>query len=146
MGEPKFEGRNHLVSEDGEPIDPFEIEIRAADGMVLRRRAIGIPLVRMAPPQRRGSGRYPVALGLNIPAMRDRMRRPGIGVSLPQYIAERVAAIEEEIARIPAGKRYGGAAAGLEFRREVLREARPGHIRWSRFLPAEGMRIPSAGR
>jgi len=134
VGEPKFEGRNHLVSEDGEPIDPFEIEVRSDDGMVLRRRVVGNPLVQMSPPQRRGTGRYPVSLGLNIPAMRDRMRRAGIGVSLPEYVAARITAIEQELSRMPPAERSGGLAAGLEFRRDVLREARPGHIRWSRFL------------
>lgn len=34
-GDPKFEGRNHLVSEDGEPVDPFDLYIYTDSGLRL---------------------------------------------------------------------------------------------------------------
>ena len=42
-GDPKFEGRNHFVSEDGEPVDPFELLIYTDSGLKLGRSVTAPP-------------------------------------------------------------------------------------------------------
>ncbi|HEY6726253.1 MAG TPA: hypothetical protein VI197_19590, partial [Polyangiaceae bacterium] len=89
LSEPKFLGRNHIVSEDGEPIDPFEIQLRDDRGdLCLQRRTAGeLGLEDVSPLDRRATGRYPVAL----------LRADA--VTLEQHLA---------IANELAGRRAGG--------------------------------------
>jgi hypothetical protein len=134
LGEPKFEGRNHLVSEDGEPIDPFELEIRTKSGDVLRRKVVGIPINDMDPVQRRGTGRYPVNLQVSIAAMRENMRRAGIGISPEEYTKERIRRLEVDLANVPTGEEASRTAEELRFRIAVFQDAKPGNIRWTRFF------------
>lgn len=133
LGVPMFEGRNHLVSEDGEPIEPFEFEVRGSAG-VLRRKVIGVPINDMTPVQRRGSGRYPVNLQVSIAAMRENLRRTGLKTSPAEYVAERVRLLKAELDKIPKGEQIGRVAEELKFRIAVLNDAKPGNIRWTRFF------------
>jgi len=131
---PVFEGRNHLVSEDGEPIEPFVLEIRGPGGVVLRRKVIGPPINDMTPVQRRGSGRYPVNLQVSLAAMRENMRRAGLKTSPAEYVADRIRLLESELDKIPAAEKTTRVAEELKFRISVLRDAKPGNIRWTRFF------------
>lgn len=131
---PVFEGRNHLVSEDGEPIEPFVLEIRGAGGVVLRRKVIGPPVNDMTPVQRRGSGRYPVNLQVSLAAMRENMRRAGLKTSPAEYVAERTKLLQSELDKIPPAERIGRVAEELKFRISVLNDAKPENIRWTRFF------------
>jgi hypothetical protein len=134
LGAPKFEGRNHLVSEDGEPIEPFELEVRGLGGVVLRRKVIGVPINDMTPVQRRGSGRYPVNLQVSLAAMRENLRRAGLRTSPAEYVAERVKLLQTELDKIPNGEQFGRVAEELKLRIAVLNDAKPGNIRWTRFF------------
>lgn len=134
IGAPKFEGRNHLVSEDGEPIDPFEFEVRVSETVYVRRKVIGIPINDMDPVQRRGSGRYPVNLQVSIAAMRENLRRAGLWTSPEEYVAERIRLLESDLAQVPKAQGIGRTAEELRFRIGVLKDAKPGNIRWTRFF------------
>lgn len=131
---PVFEGRNHLVSEDGEPIEPFVLEIRGGGGVVLRRRVIGPPINDMTPVQRRGSGRYPVNLQVSLEAMRENMRRAELKTSLAEYVAERIELLQLELDAVPPADQIGRVAEELRFRISVLKDAKPDNIRWTRFF------------
>lgn len=147
-GDPKFEGRNHLVSEDGEPIDPFEIRVTTADGDVFARRARGIPINDMTPLQRRGAGRYPVSVSRSEEAMLENLavigRQEG-GERFETPLAFTLARIEQlKRSRETLDDQVdttGVRRAELDFRLRSLDEglrrrnepdARP--IRWTRYF------------
>jgi len=146
---PKFEGRNHLVSEDGEPVDPFVIEIRDGRGLSLARRAIGIPMNDMTPLQRRGTGRYPPdganvsadAMALNMSIL-SRLDGPFNFTTPLEYTLDRSDRLKKDFAAIQgAEKQFQKEGAELEFRLRSLDEGlRPGSeldarpIRWTRYF------------
>jgi hypothetical protein len=135
LGDPKFEGRNHLVSEDGEPIDPFDLLVEGAKGVRLHRRVRSDRTINdMTPVQRRGSGRYPISLVLNLAALHDNLRRMGKIASPQDYLKERVAALKADLEAAEKKDPIGREAEELRFRLEVLSQAKPGNIRWSRFF------------
>ena len=146
---PKFEGRNHLVSEDGEPLDPFVIEIRDGRGLNLARRTIGIPINDMTPLQRRGSGRYPPgganvstdAMVLNLGIL-SRLDGPFNFTTPLDYTLDRIERLKEDFAAVQGTeKQFQKEGAELEFRLRSLDEGlRPGSeldartIRWTRYF------------
>jgi hypothetical protein len=145
---PKFEGRNHIVSEDGEPIDPFVIEMEG-NGLRLTRETMGIPINDMTPLQRRGSGRYPTigahtsaeAMAANL-AILSRLDEPFKFDTPLEYTLDRLKRLKSDLARIKnAGREFGREGAELEFRIRSLEEGlRPGSeldarlIRWTRYF------------
>jgi hypothetical protein len=148
IGGPKFEGRNHVVSEDGEPIDPFTIEVRTTTGLAIRRGTIGIPINDMTPLQRRGSGRYPAgaqvsaeAAAANL-AILSRLKHPFSFSSPLEYTFDRIARLQKDYDALKAsGKEFTKDAAELQFRLRSLDEglrspteldART--IRWTRYF------------
>jgi hypothetical protein len=154
VGDPAFEGRNHLVSEDGEPIDPFVIEVRTPLGGRVRRSVVGIPVNDMTPRQRRGSGRYPV-LGPSVTA--DAMyanlallgrHDPAFAFRTPQeYTEDRLNRLEEQYAKLGEAERLSAVGASVAFRIRCLKEglalfgepdART--IRWTRYFFDVGYR------
>jgi hypothetical protein len=148
VGAPIFEGRNHLVSEDGEPVDPFEIAIMAATGLSLRRRTVGIPVIDMTPLARRGTGRYPTSVSLSRDAMLANLAvlgrcDPPLMFSSPEaYTQARIAALQADYDKLKGtAVEYGRDGAELSFRLRSLDEglrsalqpdARP--IRWTRYF------------
>jgi hypothetical protein len=136
LGDPVFEGRNHLVSEDGEPIDPFDLLIEADGDIKLRRRAIGIPVNEMTPAQRRGSGRYPIRLEASLAQERGNIARMEGLVSPQDYVMARIRSLEKDLSGIPEEKQLERDAEMLKFRIKVLKEANPksGSVRWTRFF------------
>jgi hypothetical protein len=136
LHDPKFEGRNHLVCEDGELIDPFELEVRAAGGLLLRRRVVGIPVNDMTPTQRRGTRRYPVSgAQVRLNAMRDNLAHMG-GVASPQdFVRDRIARLEEEYKQ-HAAQPLSEPAQAIQFRLKILKEVgwQFRNVRWTRFF------------
>ena len=136
LGGPKFEGRNHLVCEDGELIDPFEIEVRADGGLVLRRRAVGGPVNGMTPTQRRGTKRYPVhGAQVRLDAMRENLIHMG-GIASPQdFVRDRIAKLEEDYKGYAASP-LSEPAQAIQSRLKVLRVVgwQFGNVRWTRFF------------
>jgi hypothetical protein len=146
---PKFEGRNHVVSEDGEPIDPFVIEVRTGTGIRLVRRAIGIPMNDMTPLQRRGSGRYPPigaqlsaeAMAANL-AVLSRLDEPFKFDTPLEYTLDRISKLKKDWDTIAGtNQQYSKLGAELEFRLRSLDEGlRPAMdldartIRWTRYF------------
>lgn len=135
LGNPKFEGRNHLVSEDGEPIDPFDLQIDTLDGQRLRRRVLGGSVNDMTPVQRRGTGRYPTNLFYSREAVRGVLQRAD-SISSPQdWVTGRIEALKRDLIAIPEAKKFGKEATELQFRLKVLETAGlGGNIRWMRFF------------
>jgi hypothetical protein len=149
MGGPKFEGRNHVVSEDGEPIDPFIIEVRTTAGLTIRRGTIGIPINDMTPVQRRGSGRYPTT-GAQVSAdaatanmsILSRLKQPFSYTNPLEYTFDRISSLQKEFDALKkAEKEFTKEAVELEFRLRCLNEglrspmeldART--IRWTRYF------------
>jgi hypothetical protein len=145
---PVFEGRNHVVAEDGEPIDPFSIAIQGPGGFTLRRRTIGIPINDMTPLQRRGTGRYPVGGGKSDAAMQKNLSimsriDPHFSFDSPaDYVQSRIQDLENDYSALRgSAAEYGPEGAKLEFRLRSLKEglrdareldARP--IRWTRYF------------
>jgi hypothetical protein len=147
-GDPKFEGRNHVVSEDGEPVDPFEIQVTTADGDVFARRVRGIPINDMTPLERRGTGRYPQAVSLSEETMLANLavlsrQEGGERFETPlAYTLVRIEQLKRSCDTLddhldPAGVRR----AELDFRlrsldeglrRPIEPDARP--IRWTRYF------------
>lgn len=80
---PHFEGQNHIVCPDGEPIDPMHLQLTTSTGaMILRRRCrqTECSVMDMAPSVRAGIGRHPYYLGAkpddlaaNISSMKHRL-------------------------------------------------------------------------
>jgi hypothetical protein len=148
LPEPKFEGRNHLVSEEGEPIDPFEIEVRTRGGDAFGRRVLGIPVNEMTPLQRRGTGRYPISVTLSNEAMLANMavlrrHEGGFGFDTPlEYTQDRIARLKGDLGRLnnrsdATDKERAELAFRLRSLDEGLRanlqpDARP--IRWTRYF------------
>lgn len=133
---PKFEGRNHLVCEDGELIDPFELEVRTAGGILLRRRALGIPVNDMTPTQRRGTGRFPVSgAQVRLNSMRDNLVRMDDVVSPQDYIQDRIAKLENDYKQ-HAAKPTSEPAQAIQFRLKVLKAIgwQFPNVRWTRFF------------
>lgn len=146
---PKFEGRNHVVSEDGEPIDPFVVEVQDGRGLNLARRTIGIPINDMTPLQRRGSGRYPPggaslsadAMALNLGIL-SRLDGPFIFATPLEYTLDRIERLKKDFAGIKGTeKEFEKEGAELEFRLRSLDEGlRSGleldarTIRWTRYF------------
>ena len=151
---PRFEGRNHLVSEDGEPIDPFRIEVRTSDGGRVSRSVLGKSINDMAPLQRRGSGRYPV-LGpaVSADAMYSNLailarHDSDFDFSSPlEYTQRRLDQLRADYDSLDASGRIGAQGAALAFRIQCLKEglARGGEpdartIRWTRYFFDVGYR------
>ena len=150
LGDPKFEGRNHLVSEDGEPIDPFHLEIATADReIVLQRTVLGETSINnMTPLQRRGTGRYPVSLALNTQAGGEHLALLGrhdpdfLYASPRDFTEDRIARLQERLKTLtPEGAETTAEGAALKFRIQCLNEgllprsapdARG--IRWTRYF------------
>jgi hypothetical protein len=148
LGAAKFEGRNHLVSEDGEPIDPFEIEVRTAGGDSFRRSLIGIPINDMTPLERRGTGRYPRALSRNQEVMLANLAvlsRHDVAFVFDtpmDYTQDRIARLKRDLVSLDdSNDPTERQRAELEFRLRSLDEglrsqgeldARP--IRWTRYF------------
>ena len=146
---PKFEGRNHVVSEDGEPIDPFVIAIEDGRGLNLSRSTIGIPINDMTPLQRRGSGRYPPeganlsadAMMLNLGIL-SRLGNAFQFTNPLDYTLDRIKRLKDDFAKIKGtAEEFGKEGAELEFRLRSLDEGlRPGMeldarpIRWTRYF------------
>jgi hypothetical protein len=136
---PKFEGRNHVVSEDGEH----------GRGINLSRRTIGIPINDMTPVQRRGSGRYPPggpnlsadAMMLNLDIL-SRLDVPFRFTTPLEYTLDRIERLKQDFAKVKGTKQeFEKEGAELEFRLRSLDEglragmeldARP--IRWTRYF------------
>ena len=136
LGDPKFEGRNHLVCEDGELIDPFELEVRTDDGLFLQRRVVGPPVNDMTPTQRRGSGRYPVSgAQVRLNAMRDNLTHMGDVASPQEFVGDRIARLEEEYKKYEA-RPLSEPAQAIQFRLNVLKVVGPQfrNVRWTRFF------------
>jgi hypothetical protein len=148
-GEPKFEGRNHIVSEDGEPIDPFVLEVQSSTGLELRRRTIGRPLNDMTPLQRRGTGRYPPAganaspeaMAANLAILSRVDERFKFEEPLG-YTLDRINRLTKDFDQLKdSGRQFSKEGAEIEFRLRSLDEglrspmeldARP--IRWIRYF------------
>jgi Ferritin-like len=136
LGNPVFEGRNHLVSEDGEPIEPFDLLIEADGGIKLRRKVIGLPINDMTPSQRRGSGRFPIKLEASLAAERSNIARME-NVSSPQdYVSERIKLLKDDLEKIPPTEQIGRDAESIKFRIRVLEQANwsARSVRWTRFF------------
>jgi hypothetical protein len=126
LGDPKFEGRNHLVSSPGEPIDPFQLSIESADGTLqLRRRARGIAMIDMTPTQRRGTGRYAVAAARTLATIRRNLLLTKVSAG-DEYLAERRRVLEAELAQMVdvSGPAYSALAARVAW----LRGGTPWHV------------------
>jgi hypothetical protein len=134
LGEPKFEGRNHLVSEDGEPIDPFDLLIEAGPGMKLRRSVDSRKsIVDMSPTERRGTGRYPVGVTATVLNFRENARRIGVVTSPRQYIEARINALKGDLDKV--ANPISEEAEALGFRIAVISQAITSpSIRWVRFF------------
>jgi len=136
LQDPKLEGRNHLVCEDGEVIDPFEVQVKTADGLYLRRRVVGIPLNKMTPTERRGTGRYASSgAQVRINAMRDNLVHMGDVLSPQDFVSDRIAKLEQE-AEEHAEEPLGEPAQAIAFRLKVLRATgwQVRNVRWTRFF------------
>ena len=144
---PKFEGRNHVVSEDGEPIDPFVFAIDAPGGIHLRRSTLGIAVNDMTPLQRRGTGRYPQSVSVSGDAMKRNLsiinRVSGTAFSDPlNYTLTRIDELTRDFNALKGSpKEFGREGAELQFRLRSLDEGlRPPQvldargIRWLRFF------------
>lgn len=84
---PYLFGDNHIVWQDGEPIDPFQLEIRLRDGRgrvaTLLRRSVfdrDLPMTRMNPVQR--------AMTSRAPSGPDQWRQPGAIPDWAQAVLE----------------------------------------------------------
>ena len=139
---PYLNGENHLVWEDGEPIDPFILAVTlAADGtkssVELFRREIyneGRTFMQMDPQQRARSLRGPVAFDriTNVPGwVRATLSPPElIGLnSTSGYLDDRAAALADAISRVlEPGQRsqaeVDSAVSMLERRRRVVNPKR----------------------
>jgi hypothetical protein len=137
-----------MVSEDGEPVDPFEVEVRTSAGDWFRRSVIGIPVNDMTPLQRRGTGRYPVAVSLSQDAMLANLAvlsrlDPAFAFGTPNaYTDDRIERLKQEVLRLDAANDdFDVKRAELEFRLQSIDEglrgrgeldARP--IRWTRYF------------
>lgn len=142
LGKPKFQGRNHIVSEDGEPIDPFEVSVETDSGINFKRAVIGNGLINdMTPVQRRGTGRFPVKLALGKDAATEYLKRLDIQ-SPHKLLDERIANLQAALDSIPGDKRLEAEAVHLKFRLDFLdvtKRASLGEpvregIRWKRFF------------
>lgn len=139
---PKFEGRNHIVSEDGEPIDPFEICICCPENIMLKRAVVGNGLFNeMTSLQRRGTGRYPVSVQVGTDSAREYLKR--IGVESPRmYLDQRIKDLTTDLETIPSGQRHLEKGVQLKFRidyLDVAKRASMGEnvrekVRWLRFF------------
>ena len=137
LGEPKFEGRNHVVSEDGEPIDPFDLVIDGSEGVKLRRSVDNRKaIVDMTPTERRGTGRYPTSVSASISNLLENLRRCG-GTVVPsptEYVQRRLKDLNDELKTVtdPIGEQ----AEAVKFRIAVISQALnfPPSIRWIRFF------------
>jgi hypothetical protein len=143
LGNPKFIGRNHITSEDGEPIDPFELDVRSKAGEYrLSRAVLGSGILEaddMTPLERRATGRYPVA-----PPRADKQslaenfrvaRSLGTEATSPlSYLEDRQRRLRQDLERLdkddPLGIEHAQVAARLRF----LDEFRPGTMPWMRFF------------
>ncbi len=143
LDSPKFEGRNHMVSDDGEPIDPFELRIETNNGIVLSRAVIGNGEINdMTSGQRAGSGRYVTNGGASTDAVKEYLKRIGKYTSPHSYLDERIALLKADLAKIPPDQIQGLAAEKLLFRLQCLDEAKmssvgkpvAGGVRWSRYF------------
>lgn len=136
LGNPKFEGRNHLVCEDGELVDPFALEIRTKQGLFLRRRAIGIPVNEMTPTQRRGTQRFPVSgAQVRLNAMRDNLSHMKDVESPQDFVRDRISKLEEEYKKY-AKQPLDEPAQSIQFRLKVLKKIgwQFPNVRWTRFF------------
>lgn len=139
---PHLVGENHLVWEDGEPIDPFIVAVTIGtnggeSAIELFRREIyndGLDLMRMDPQQRARSLRGPVAFDqlTNAPDWVQATLSPtelrGIN-STPGYLDERAAALADAISatltnRRRSQARIDSAVSMLERRRRVVNPRR----------------------
>jgi hypothetical protein len=139
---PRFEGRNHIVSEDGEPIDPFVVSIETAGKIRVSRAVKGNgKLNTMTGPQRRGSGRYPINGGASVDALRENFKRMGWNRSPQEYIQERYDHIMGDLKAMGTNGEAGLQKEMLLFRKAFLEETRVASegrrtrssVRWSRF-------------
>jgi Ferritin-like len=143
LDNPKFEGRNHMVSDDGEPIDPFVLQIESKDGIRLTRAVIGNGEINeMTPAQRAGCGRYVIGGGASIDAISLYLTKIGKYKTPHEYLHERIRLLNEDLLKMPPEHKLCSESEAIKFRLKCLEEARlssigvpmPGGVRWSRYF------------
>lgn len=100
LDSPKYEGRNHLVSEDGEPIDPFHLSITSTDGKIVMTRKVlhTISINEMKAVDRRMSGRFPTrGASASVENCSRNLKRIQIVKSPLQFIEDRIKALEADL-------------------------------------------------
>lgn len=143
LGNPTFVGRNHITSEDGEPIDPFELDVCSANGEYrLTRAVLGSGKLEdesTTPLERRATGRYPVAppradeqsLAENFSVAREL----GTTTSSPlSYLEERQQHLRKDLERLQREDPLGVECTQVAARLSFLEEFRPGTMPWMRFF------------
>lgn len=155
---PFLNGLNHLVWQDGEPIDPFVLAVRTdppatgdpGRGLLFQREIFneGKPLLEMSPLQRQNSSRAPVGFEqwTGIPSwvmaqLSEDERRLMKGAGYPtSYLKARAAvlvdALEQSLGRAPAAPSQPEVDAIVSFaeRMRLVSVPRSTTVAWLRYL------------